>query len=415
VDVLTMSATPIPRTLEMSLTGIREMSTILTPPEERHPVLTFVGPYDEKQISAAIRRELLREGQVFYLHNRVESIDRTARRLAELVPEARIAVGHGQMHEDALEQVMIGFWEKHFDVLVCTTIVESGLDIPNANTLIVERADAFGLSQLHQIRGRVGRGRERAYAYFTYPPEKPLTELAHDRLATIAQNTEIGAGMAVAMKDLEIRGAGNLLGGEQSGHIASVGFDLYMRLVGEAVGEFKRTGSIEDEAQGTGLPIETKVDLPIDAHLPHEYVPGERLRLEAYRRLAAAGDDAAIEAVRAELVDRYGAVPPPVENLLAVASFRAHAKGFGITEVTLQGNVIRFAPMKLRESQLLRLQRLYPGTIVKQTVDTVLVPRPKTARIGGTPLRDTALLTWGRELLDAVLGDSVAAAAGSAT
>jgi transcription-repair coupling factor (superfamily II helicase) len=415
VDVLTMSATPIPRTLEMSLTGIREMSTILTPPEERHPVLTFVGPYDEKQISAAIRRELLREGQVFYLHNRVESIDRTARRLAELVPEARIAVGHGQMHEDALEQVMIGFWEKHFDVLVCTTIVESGLDIPNANTLIVERADAFGLSQLHQIRGRVGRGRERAYAYFTYPPEKPLTELAHDRLATIAQNTEIGAGMAVAMKDLEIRGAGNLLGGEQSGHIASVGFDLYMRLVGEAVGEFKRTGSIEDEAQGTGLPVETKVDLPIDAHLPHEYVPGERLRLEAYRRLAAAGDDAAIEAVRAELVDRYGAVPPPVENLLAVASFRAHAKGFGITEVTLQGNVIRFAPMKLRESQMLRLQRLYPGTIVKQTVDTVLVPRPKTARIGGTPLRDTALLTWGRDLLDAVLGDSVAAAAGSAT
>ncbi|MDT7549620.1 MAG: hypothetical protein QOE84_2014, partial [Actinomycetota bacterium] len=226
VDVLTMSATPIPRTLEMSLTGIREMSTILTPPEERHPVLTFVGPYDEKQISAAIRRELLREGQVFYLHNRVESIDRTAKRLAELVPEARIAVGHGQMNEDALEQVMIGFWEKHFDVLVCTTIVESGLDIPNANTLIVERADAFGLSQLHQIRGRVGRGRERAYAYFTYPPEKPLTELAHDRLATIAQNTEIGAGMAVAMKDLEIRGAGNLLGGEQSGHIASVGFDL---------------------------------------------------------------------------------------------------------------------------------------------------------------------------------------------
>src|SRR3954466_7016659 len=409
VDVLTMSATPIPRTLEMSLTGIREMSTILTPPEERHPGLTFVGPYDEKQISAAIRRELLREGQVFYLHNRVESIDRTAKRLAELVPEARIAVGHGQMHEDALEQVMIGFWEKHFDVLVCTTIVESGLDIPNANTLIVERADAFGLSQLHQIRGRVGRGRERAYAYFTYPPEKPLTETAYDRLATIAQNTEIGAGMAVAMKDLEIRGAGNLLGGEQSGHIASVGFDLYMRLVGEAVSEFKRGGGTEDEPE----PVETKVDLPVDAHLPHEYVPGERLRLEAYRRLAAAGDDVAIEAVRAELVDRYGPVPTPVENLLAVASFRAHAKKFGITEVTLQGNTIRFAPVKLRESQLLRLQRLFPGTIVKQTVETALGPRPKTARIGGTPIRDVELLAWARALLDAVLGESVAAAAGA--
>jgi transcription-repair coupling factor (superfamily II helicase) len=410
VDVLTMSATPIPRTLEMSLTGIREMSTILTPPEERHPVLTFVGPYDEKQISAAIRRELMREGQVFYLHNRVESIDRTAKRLAELVPEARIAVGHGQMTEDALEHVMVGFWEKEFDVLVSTTIVESGLDIPNANTLIVERADAFGLSQLHQIRGRVGRGRERAYAYFTYPPEKPLTELAHDRLATIAQNTEIGAGMAVAMKDLEIRGAGNLLGGEQSGQIASVGFDLYMRLVGEAVSDFKRGGH-DDEPE----PIETKVDLPIDAHLPHEYVPGERLRLEAYRRLASAADDVAIEAVRAELVDRYGPLPAPVENLLAVASFRALARSYGVSEVTLQGNAIRFAPVTLRESQVMRVQRLYPGTIVKQTVDTVLVPRPKTARIGGQPLRDTALLAWARDLLDAVLGDSVAAAATAAS
>ncbi|MCU1674622.1 MAG: transcription-repair coupling factor, partial [Frankiales bacterium] len=301
----------------------------------------------------------------------------------------------------------VGFWEKSFDVLVCTTIVESGLDIPNANTLIVERADAFGLSQLHQIRGRVGRGRERAYAYFTYPAEKPLTETAYDRLATIAQNTEIGAGMAVAMKDLEIRGAGNLLGGEQSGHIASVGFDLYMRLVGEAVSDFKKGGSLADEPEQ----VETKVDLPIDAHLPHEYVPGERLRLEAYRRLAAAGDDAAITAVRDELTDRYGPVPTPVENLLAVASFRVHAKQYGITEVTLQGNAIRFAPMKLRESQGMRLQRLFPGTIVKQTVDTALVPRPKTARIGGQPIRDVELLNWARALLDAVLGESVAAAA----
>nr|MDP9498093.1 transcription-repair coupling factor [Actinomycetota bacterium] len=291
VDVLTMSATPIPRTLEMSLTGIREMSTILTPPEERHPVLTFVGAYDEKQISAAVRRELLREGQIFFLHNRVDSIDRVAKRLRELVPEARVAVGHGQMDENALEQVMLGFWEKRFDVLVCTTIVESGLDIPNANTLIVDKADAFGLSQLHQIRGRVGRGRERAYAYFTYPPERPLTETAYDRLSTIAQNTEIGAGMAVAMKDLEIRGAGNLLGGEQSGHIASVGFDLYMRLVGEAVADFKRgvTGG-RDEPQVEEAP-DAKIDLPVDAHLPHDYVPGERLRMQAYRRIAEAADE----------------------------------------------------------------------------------------------------------------------------
>ncbi|MCW2680492.1 MAG: transcription-repair coupling factor, partial [Frankiales bacterium] len=409
VDVLTMSATPIPRTLEMSLTGIREMSTILTPPEERHPVLTFVGPYDEKQISAAIRRELMREGQVFFLHNRVESIDRVAKRLRELVPEARVATGHGQMSEEALEQVMVGFWEKDYDVLVCTTIVESGLDIPNANTLIVDRADSFGLSQLHQIRGRVGRGRERAYAYFTYMPDKPLTELAHDRLATIAQNTEVGAGMAVAMKDLEIRGAGNLLGGEQSGHIASVGFDLYMRLVGEAVGDFKRGGELAEEMR------DTKVDLPVDAHLPHDYIPSERLRLEAYRRLAGAYDDGAIEAVRQELADRYGPLPDPVERLLLVARFRAYARQFGLTEVSVQGSSIRFAPLDLRESQTMRLQRLYPRSVVKPQTSTVLVPRPTTARIGGQPLRDEALLDWARGLLEAVLGESVAAGAAAAS
>jgi transcription-repair coupling factor (superfamily II helicase) len=404
VDVLTMSATPIPRTLEMSLNGIREMSTILTPPEERHPVLTFVGPYDEKQIGAAIRRELMREGQVFFLHNRVESIDRAAKRIREIVPEARVAVGHGQMSEDALEQVMVGFWDKSFDVLVCTTIVESGLDIPNANTLIVERADAFGLSQLHQIRGRVGRGRERAYAYFTYPPEKPLTELAYDRLATIAQNTEVGAGMAVAMKDLEIRGAGNLLGGEQSGHIASVGFDLYMRLVGEAVADYKRGGGMPGDLEDDTPEItDTKVDLPVDAHLPHDYVPGERLRLQAYRQIASALDDVALTAVRDELKDRYGNLPTPVENLLAVAAFRNAARGQGLTEVSLQGNVVRFAPLKLRESQVLRLQRLYPKSVVKQTVDTVLVPKPMTKQFGGQPLRDLELLVWARGLLDAVL------------
>src|SRR5690606_34250522 len=239
VDVLTLSATPIPRTLEMSITGIREMSTIATPPEERHPVLTYVGAYHEKQVAAAIHRELLRDGQVFYVHNRVETIERAARKVRELVPEARVAVAHGQMGEDALEKVMVAFWEKQYDVLVCTTIIESGIDIPNANTLIVERADLLGLAQLHQIRGRVGRGRERAYAYFLYPPDKPLTEQAHERLATIAQHTELGAGMYVAMKDLEIRGAGNLLGGEQSGHIEGVGFDLYVRMVGEALQQLK--------------------------------------------------------------------------------------------------------------------------------------------------------------------------------
>jgi transcription-repair coupling factor (superfamily II helicase) len=394
VDVLTMSATPIPRTLEMSLTGIREMSTILTPPEERHPVLTYVGPYENRQIGAAIRRELLRDGQIFYLHNRVESIERTAARIRELVPEARVAVAHGQMPEDALEKVMIGFDDKEFDVLVSTTIVESGLDIPNANTLLVERADAFGLSQLHQIRGRVGRGRERAYAYFLYPPEKPLTETAHDRLATIAQNTDLGAGMAVAMKDLEIRGAGNLLGGEQSGHIASVGFDLYVRLVGEAVAEFKGEKKPAD--------TEVKVDLPIDANLPHGYVPGERLRLEVYRKLAGVMNQAELEAVRAEVLDRYGLFPQQVENLFAVAAFRVRARTAGLAEISLQGRTVRMTPMMLTDSKLMRLQRLYPGSSYKATANTLVVPQPTTARIGGTPLRDTELLDWCVRVIEAM-------------
>ncbi|MCW2745035.1 MAG: mfd [Mycobacterium sp.] len=406
VDVLAMSATPIPRTLEMAVTGIRELSTIDTPPEERHPVLTFVGAYDEKQVTAALRRELLREGQVFYIHNRVESIDRAAARLRELVPEARIVTAHGQMGEDALEEVMVGFWERRIDVLVCTTIVESGLDVSNANTLLVERADAFGLSQLHQLRGRVGRGRERAYAYFLFPQEKPLTELAHDRLATIAQNTDLGAGMAIAMKDLEIRGAGNLLGGEQSGHIASVGFDLYLRLVSDAVAEFKGDGAGGDEV------AEMKVELPVDAHLPHDYIPGERMRLDAYRRLAGVTDDAQLDGMREELRDRYGPLPEPVESLLAVAAFRVRARRFGVVEVALVGNQVRFTGPELRESQQLRLKRLFKGAAYKPTPRQMLVPRPtETGRMGSPPLRGVGLLAWADALIVAVLGDGQPAAA----
>ncbi|MGO3679300.1 MAG: helicase-related protein, partial [Microbacteriaceae bacterium] len=230
VDILAMSATPIPRTLEMAVTGIREMSTLATAPEERHPILTFVGPRSDQQIAAAIRREMLREGQIFFVHNRVSSIGRIAARLQELVPDARIAVAHGKLSEAQLEQVVIDFWERKYDVLVSTTIIETGLDIANANTIIIDQADKYGLSQLHQLRGRVGRSRERAYAYFLYDPEKPLTETAYERLETIAKNNELGSGMQVALKDLELRGAGNLLGGEQSGHIAGVGFDLYLRM-----------------------------------------------------------------------------------------------------------------------------------------------------------------------------------------
>ncbi|MFJ3220132.1 transcription-repair coupling factor [Kitasatospora sp. NPDC086801] len=403
VDVLTMSATPIPRTLEMAVTGIREMSTITTPPEERHPVLTFVGPYDEKQISAAIRRELLREGQVFYIHNRVESIDRAAARLKDLVPEARIATAHGQMGETQLEKVVVDFWEKEFDVLVSTTIVESGIDISNANTLIVERGDTFGLSQLHQLRGRVGRGRERGYAYMLYPPEKPLTETAHERLATIAQHTEMGAGMYVAMKDLEIRGAGNLLGGEQSGHIAGVGFDLYMRMVGEAVAEFRE--SLANGGEPEEEPLEVKIELPVDAHVPHDYAPGERLRLQAYRSIAAVNSEADIQQVRDELADRYGKLPEPVENLLLVAALRLYARRCGISDITLQGANVRFGPVELRESQQLRLNRLYPRSQVKAAAQQLLVPRPSTGRIGGKPLVGRELLGWCSEFLSAMFDD----------
>jgi transcription-repair coupling factor (superfamily II helicase) len=419
VDVLSMSATPIPRTLEMGVAGIREMSTILTPPEDRHPVLTFVGPYDEKQIAAAIRRELLRDGQTFFVHNRVASIGRVAARVSELVPEARVAVAHGQMNEHTLEKIMIDFWDKKFDVLVCTTIVESGLDIPNANTLVVDRADAYGLSQLHQLRGRVGRSRERGYAYFLFPPEKPLTETAHERLATVAQHTEIGAGMFVAMKDLEIRGAGNLLGGEQSGHIAGVGFDLYVRMIGEAVSEMKGDGPAER--------AEVRVELPVDAHIPHDYVAGERLRLEAYTSIAAITSDADIAAVTEELTDRYGTPPRPVLNLLEVARLRARARHAGLTDITQQGNHIRFAPVELPESREVRVQRLYPRTLLKPTVRTMLVPVPKVGSrpvsrgggggrssagaitpIGAPSLRDAELLTWCEELIEAIFAEQPA-------
>jgi transcription-repair coupling factor (superfamily II helicase) len=403
VDVLAMSATPIPRTLEMAVTGIREMSTLQTPPEERHPVLTYVGAYEERQIAASVRRELLREGQVFYIHNKVESIDRTAARLRELVPEARVGVAHGKMSESQLDQVIRGFWEKELDVLVCTTIVETGLDISNANTLVLERADTFGLSQLHQLRGRVGRGRERAYAYFLYPPERPLTETAHDRLATMAAHTDLGAGMQIAMKDLEIRGAGNLLGGEQSGHIAGVGFDLYVRMVGEAVRAYKGEADAEEP--------EVTIELPVDAHLPETYIATERLRLEAYKKIASARDAAALAEIRAELVDRYGKLPDVTEALFEVAEFRNHARRAGLTDVTAQGKHIRFAPVDLPESAQMRLKRLYPGTILKPAIRAVLVPYPTTARIGGKPLRGAALLAWARQLIDAVVLGDVATAA----
>jgi len=408
VDVLTLSATPIPRTLEMSLAGIREMSTITTPPEDRHPTLTYVGAYADKQVAAAIRRELLRDGQVFYVHNRVSSIERAARHVRELVPEARVAVAHGQMNEDNLERTVNGFWHKESDVLVCTTIVENGLDISNANTLIVERSDTLGLSQLHQLRGRVGRGRERGYAYLLFPPEHPLTETAHDRLATIAQHSDLGSGAAVAMKDLEIRGAGNILGAEQSGHIAGVGFDLYIRLVGEAVAAFRSAAGAGQGDEEEPL-AEVRVDLPVDAHVPHDYVPGERLRLEAYRKIAEAPDQEALDAIVEELTDRYGEPPVSVRNLLAVAAFRQRCRMQGVGEVALVGNNVRIGPVELPDSAQLRLRRLHPKAQYKAAAKLVTVPRPVEGRLGSPPLRDVALLDWCADLIGDVLVPVVAA------
>ncbi|KMO67531.1 transcription-repair coupling factor [Mycolicibacterium chlorophenolicum] len=406
VDVLTMSATPIPRTLEMSLAGIREMSTILTPPEERYPVLTYVGPHDDKQVAAALRREMLRDGQAFYIHNRVRSIDQAAARVRQLVPEARVVVAHGQMPEEQLERTVEGFWNREFDILVCTTIVETGLDISNANTLIVERADTFGLSQLHQLRGRVGRSRERGYAYFLYPPEVPLTETAYDRLATIAQNNELGAGMAVAMKDLEIRGAGNVLGAEQSGHVAGVGFDLYVRLVGEAVEAYRAAADGKTVATPEE-PKDVRIDLPVDAHLPPDYIGSDRLRLEAYRRLAAAQDDAAVDAVIEELNDRYGPLPEPAQRLIAVARLRLLARAHGVTEVGApSASTVRISPLTLPDSAQLRLKRLYSGATYRATTSTVQVPIPRAGSGVGAPrIRDLELVAFVAGLLLAIDGN----------
>ncbi|HMH58109.1 MAG TPA: transcription-repair coupling factor [Galbitalea sp.] len=403
VDILAMSATPIPRTLEMAVTGIREMSTLATPPEDRHPILTFVGPYSDKQVGAAIRRELLREGQVFYVHNRVSSINRIASELAEIVPDARIAVAHGQLPEHVLEQVMVDFWERKFDVLVSTTIIETGLDIANANTLIIDRADKYGLSQLHQLRGRVGRGRERAYAYFLYDEMKPLSETALDRLSTIAANNDLGSGIQIALKDLEIRGAGNLLGGEQSGHIAGVGFDLYLRMIGEAVSTFRG-----DVAEGQ---TELRLELPVDAHIPEEYVESERLRLEAYQKLSTASaptsTDTQIDEVRDELADRYGDPPAQVVNLIAVSRLRRAAVKAGLSEVVAMGTNLRVAPAALADSIQVRLQRMYPGAKYFAAANALSVPMP---RVNGEPLADSDLIDWTSTLLAAIFPAPVEAA-----
>jgi transcription-repair coupling factor (superfamily II helicase) len=379
VDVLTLSATPIPRTLEMSLTGIRDLTLLNTPPADRMPILTYVGEYDDRAVAEAIRRELLREGQVFYVHNRVQDIERTANHVRDLVPEARVAIAHGQMDEGTLEQLVMGFSEGEYDVLVCTTIIESGIDMPTVNTLVVDRADMLGLGQLHQLRGRVGRSGQRAYAYLFVPQDRVLSEDAYERLKTIGEATELGSGFKIAMRDLEIRGAGNLLGTGQSGHIAAVGYDLYCQMVTEAVAELK--------GEPVREPAEIKLDLPLAANLPREYVPKEELRLEAYRRLAAVTTDDEVHDIRAEWEDRYGPLPEAAEALLAVARLRAEAARTGLREVTVvkpsgfggAPSTARLSPLPLKTSQQVRLKRLHPTAVYKEAEQLLIVKVPHKA------------------------------------
>ena len=363
VDVLTMSATPIPRTLEMALTGIREMSVVDTPPEDRQPVLTYVGPYDDEVALGAVRRELRRGGQVFWVHNQVRTIDRRAGRLAQLVPEARVGVAHGQMDESLLEKVMMGFWNGEVDVLVCSTIIESGLDVPSANTLIVDRADRMGLSQLYQLRGRVGRSAERAFAYLFFPRAGRLTDEAHERLAAISRFTALGSGFQVALRDLEIRGAGNLLGAEQHGHIAAVGFDTYCRLLAEAVAELKGEPLAEER--------DVRIDLPVRAFLPVDYLGEERLRLDLYRRVSSARDQNELDALRTEADDRFGPLPREAETLLDVARLRIACLDTGVDEVTTFRGQVRLRPVVVDE------ENLPEGATYHQTTKTLnLSPEP---------------------------------------
>ncbi|NNN10005.1 MAG: transcription-repair coupling factor [Acidimicrobiaceae bacterium] len=378
VDVLTLSASPIPRTLEMAFAGIRDLSMVTTPPADRRPILTHVGEYDEAAVVEAIRRELLREGQVFFVHNRVADIEDVARRIGQLVPDARIAVAHGQMDEGTLERVMVDFWERRFDVLVCTTIVESGIDLPSVNTLIVDRAERLGLGQMHQLRGRVGRSGQRAYAYLFHGANQVLSETAFERLRTIGDNTALGSGFKIAMRDLEIRGAGNLLGHDQSGPVAAVGYDLYVQLVAEAVADAK--GIVAPEV------VQVTLDVPGEAHLPKTYVEADDARLEAYRRLAAVTSTEELEDLRAEWVDRYGTLPAPAQGLLELAALRLVCLVREITNVQVlpakvgvrSQPVVRLNPLDLSVSAQMRVRRRFGSRAYSEETKEFRCEMPET-------------------------------------
>jgi transcription-repair coupling factor (superfamily II helicase) len=371
VDVISLSATPIPRTLQMSLAGLRDISVIETPPEGRRPIRTFVGPYDEGLVKRAIEREVERSGQAFFLHNRVETLADAAERLRALCPGVRFAEAHGQMDERELEATMIEFLRGDADCLVATTIIESGLDIPTANTLLVERADQLGLAQAYQIRGRVGRSTERAYAYLLYPSAEGLTPDAAARLATLSDHTELGSGFAIAMRDLEIRGAGNLLGDEQSGHVAAVGFELYLSLLDEAV-EAMRAG----EEDGQAAEATVRLDVDVDAYVPADYVPFEAAKIDAHRRIAGARESGELRALREELSDRFGPLPAPVESLLELQRARIELGRAGARTVEVRGGRLAAAPVELEAEQAEALRERLSGAEYEWRSKTVAVRVP---------------------------------------
>jgi transcription-repair coupling factor (superfamily II helicase) len=369
------------------------MSTVDTPPEDRQPVLTYVGSYDEQLALGAVRRELMREGQTFWVHNRVATIDRQAAWLHEQLPDARIVAAHGQMDEDLLEKQMVRFWNREADVLVCTVIIESGLDVPNANTLVVDSAHRLGLAQMYQLRGRVGRSSERAFAYFFFPAQREMTEEAHERLSTIAQHQALGSGFQIALRDLEIRGAGNILGAEQHGHIAAVGFDAYARILAESVAELR--------GQPLPQPKELRIDLPVKAFVPPGWVAQEALRLELYRRISLAGDHDTLDGIRAETIDRYGALPDQVATLFAIASLRIAAQGVGVEEISTYRNQIRLTPVAIGDALQLDLGERVPGATyhpVRRTLN--LVPE----RVFGAEL-----VRWVEDRLRLSTGEAVVA------
>ncbi|HMS72741.1 MAG TPA: transcription-repair coupling factor, partial [Baekduia sp.] len=391
VDVIAMSATPIPRTLQMSLAGVRDISVIETPPEGRRPVKTYVGEYDEELVKTAIMREHERGGQAFFVHNRVESIDETAERLRGLCPGVSFEVAHGQLDEQELEKRMFSFLRGEADVLVATSIIESGIDIPQANTLIVERADMFGLAQLYQIRGRVGRSSQRAYSYLLYPAQAALTEEAMKRLTALSDHTELGAGFKVAMRDLEIRGAGNLLGDEQSGHVAALGFELYLQMLDEAVAIA--------EGEGDEQPEPVRLDVAVDAYIPADYIEYEQAKIEVHRRIAGAYEVSDLAALRTELADRFGELPEPLENLLDLQQARIKLGRAGARAVSFRGELLSVTPIDLTEDQAAELRERAAGVTIEPGRSQVSFRVPKDA-----PARFKAVIDAADALLAVTAG-----------